>query len=65
MKQKQVNAVMTTSNRPFFAERKRIVELVSTHRLPAIYPQNEYVDEGGLMSYGVDSTICTRSPRVT
>ncbi len=54
MKQKQVNAVITTSNRPFFAERKRIVELVSTHRLPAIYPQNEYVDEGGLMSYGVD-----------
>jgi putative tryptophan/tyrosine transport system substrate-binding protein len=53
-KQKQVNALMTTSNRPFFAERKRIVELVSTHRLPAIYPQNEYVDEGGLMSYGVD-----------
>lgn len=56
MKQKQVNAVMTTSNRPFFAERKRIVELVSTHRLPAIYPQSEYVDEGGLMSYGVDFT---------
>ena len=54
MKQKRVNAVMTTSNRPFFAERKRIVELVNTHRLPAIYPQNEYVDEGGLMSYGVD-----------
>jgi putative tryptophan/tyrosine transport system substrate-binding protein len=54
MKQKQVNALMTTSNRPFFSERKRIVQLVNTHRLPAIYPQNEYVDEGGLMSYGVD-----------
>jgi putative ABC transport system substrate-binding protein len=54
MKQKQINAVMTTSNRPFFSERKRIVQLVNTHGLPAIYPQNEYVDEGGLMSYGVD-----------
>jgi sugar/nucleoside kinase (ribokinase family) len=27
-KQKQVNAIMTTSNSPFFAERKRIVELL-------------------------------------
>jgi putative tryptophan/tyrosine transport system substrate-binding protein len=53
-KQKQVNAIMTTSTRPFFAERKRIVELAGEHRLPAIYPQKEFVDEGGLMSYGSD-----------
>ena len=53
-KQKQVNAIMTTANRTFFAERKRIVELASKYRLPAIYFQKEFVDEGGLMSYGVD-----------
>jgi ABC-type uncharacterized transport system substrate-binding protein len=53
-KQKQVGAIMTTTTRPFFAERKRIVELAGKHRLPAIYPQKEYVDEGGLMSYGAD-----------
>jgi putative ABC transport system substrate-binding protein len=53
-KQKQVGAIMTTSNRPFFAERKRIVELAVKHRLPAIYFQKEFVDEGGLMSYGAD-----------
>jgi ABC-type uncharacterized transport system substrate-binding protein len=53
-KQKQVNAIMTTSNRPFFAERKRTVELAGKYRLPAIYIQKEFVDEGGLMSYGVD-----------
>ena len=52
--QKQVNAIMTIPTRPFFAERKRIVELAGKHRLPAIYPQKEFVDEGGLMSYGVD-----------
>jgi putative ABC transport system substrate-binding protein len=51
-KQKQVNAIMTTALRSFFAERKRIVELAGKYRLPAIYPQKEYVDEGGLMSYG-------------
>jgi putative tryptophan/tyrosine transport system substrate-binding protein len=54
--QKQVNAIMTIPTRPFFAERKRIVELAGKHRLPAIYPQKEFVDEGGLMSYGVDYT---------
>ena len=47
---------MTTVGSRFFAERKRIVELAAKYRLPAIYPQKEFVDEGGLMSYGVDYT---------
>jgi putative tryptophan/tyrosine transport system substrate-binding protein len=55
-KQKQVTAMMTTSNRLFFAERRRIVELAGKYRLPAIYWTREFVDEGGLMSYGVDYT---------
>ena len=45
---------MTQAGPRFFAERKRIVELAGKYRLPAIYPQKEYVDEGGLMSYGAD-----------
>jgi putative ABC transport system substrate-binding protein len=53
-KQKQVKAIMTQPTRPFFAERKRIVELAGKYRLPAIYFQKEFVDEGGLMSYGAD-----------
>jgi len=53
-KQKQVNAIMTMTTRAFFAERKRIVELAAKYRLPAIYFQREFVDEGGLMSYGAD-----------
>ena len=53
-KQKQVGAIMTTATRHFFAERKRIVELAEKYRLPAIYFQKEFVDEGGLMSYGAD-----------
>jgi putative ABC transport system substrate-binding protein len=52
--QKQVGAIMTTTATSFFAERKRIVELAGNYRLPAIYPQKEFVDEGGLMSYGAD-----------
>ena len=53
-KQKQVGAIMPISTSSFFAERKRIVELAVKYRLPAIYPQKEFVDEGGLMSYGAD-----------
>jgi putative ABC transport system substrate-binding protein len=53
-KQKQVGALMTYTSVLFFAERKLIVELATKHRLPAIYFQREFVDEGGLMSYGVD-----------
>jgi putative ABC transport system substrate-binding protein len=53
-KQKQVGAIMTTGAPFFLAERKRIVELAGKHRLPAIYFSKEFVDEGGLMSYGAD-----------
>ena len=54
-KQKQVGAITTTSLRVFFAERKPIVALAGKYRLPAIYGRKEYVDEGGLMSYGPDN----------
>lgn len=53
-KEKQVGAIMTITTRRFFAERKRIVELAGKYRLPAIYFQAEFVDDGGLMSYGAD-----------
>jgi ABC-type uncharacterized transport system substrate-binding protein len=53
-KQKKVGAIMTTPGRRFFAERKRIVEFAVKYWLPAIYPYKEFVDEGGLMSYGAD-----------
>ena len=53
-KQKQVNAIMTIAASRFLAERKRIVDLAGKYRLPAIYFQKEFVDEGGLMFYGAD-----------
>jgi putative ABC transport system substrate-binding protein len=45
---------MTLAGPRILAERKRIVELAAKHRLPAIYPAKEFVDAGGLTSYGVD-----------
>ena len=62
--QKQVGAIMPISTRPFFAERKRIVELAGKYRLPAIYFQKEFVDEGGLMFYGVDTADLYRRAAV-
>jgi ABC-type uncharacterized transport system substrate-binding protein len=55
-KQKQVGAIITTTTNFFFAERKRIVELAIKYRLPAIYSEKAYVDDGGLMSDGADDT---------
>jgi putative tryptophan/tyrosine transport system substrate-binding protein len=63
-KQKQVGAIMTMSTRPYFGERKRIVELARKYRFPAIYPDKEFVDEGGLMSYGADNTDLYRRAAV-
>ena len=53
-RQTKVDAIMISGGRAFFAERRRIVEFAGKQRFPAIYPQKEFVDEGGLMSYGAD-----------
>jgi len=36
----------------FVAQRRRLVELAVKARLPTIYWRRQFVDEGGLMSYG-------------
>jgi putative ABC transport system substrate-binding protein len=38
----------------FNNERRRVVDLATKDRLPAVYSWREFVDAGGLMSYGVD-----------
>jgi ABC-type uncharacterized transport system substrate-binding protein len=50
----KLDAIIPVSSPGYFAERKQIVELAAKYRLPAIYPQKEYVEEGGLVSYGVE-----------
>ena len=40
---------------PFFsAHRRALIKLADTNRLPALYEFRQYVEDGGLMSYGVD-----------
>jgi putative ABC transport system substrate-binding protein len=43
-------------NPVLFANRGRIVGFAQKNRLPALYPVREYVDVGGLMSYGASTT---------
>jgi putative tryptophan/tyrosine transport system substrate-binding protein len=63
-KQKQVGAIITMAGRRFSAERKRIVELAGKYRLPVIYPHKDYLEAGGLMSYGPDGTDLYRRAAV-
>jgi putative ABC transport system substrate-binding protein len=35
------------------ADRRRLVDLAAKHRLPAIYAQRQFVEAGGLASYGL------------
>jgi putative ABC transport system substrate-binding protein len=50
----QVNGIILASATVIFTERKRIVELASKYRLPAVYSDAAFVDEGGLLSYAND-----------
>jgi len=36
------------------SNQKRIADLATKNRLPAIYPRGDFVASGGLMSYGAD-----------
>jgi putative ABC transport system substrate-binding protein len=52
MHRDRVRALLFLTDGIFTSMRGRIVELATKSRLPAMYPQYEFVDDGGLMSYG-------------
>jgi putative ABC transport system substrate-binding protein len=45
-------AVLVLSDPLYFSERRRIAELATKHRVPTVFSRSEYVEAGGLMSYG-------------
>ena len=47
-------ALVVLPDAMFWNERARIVALAAESGLPAIYPEREYADEGGLLAYGVN-----------
>jgi putative ABC transport system substrate-binding protein len=52
---------MLVSADPLFTVRRaQLVALAARHRMPAAYPWREYVEAGGLMSYGTELTWAYR-----
>jgi putative ABC transport system substrate-binding protein len=54
MKAERASALIVLRNPLTTTHRARIVDLAATSRLPAMYGDREFVDAGGLMSYGVN-----------
>ncbi|MBM3221702.1 MAG: ABC transporter substrate-binding protein [Candidatus Rokubacteria bacterium] len=50
----QVDAIIAVEDHLTFTGRARIVEFAAMSRMPAIYGLREFVEAGGLMSYGTD-----------
>jgi len=46
------NELTLFSDAQFFSARQRIAELAAMHRFPAMYESRDFVDDGGLISYG-------------
>src|SRR6266403_2667090 len=53
------DAVLVLASSVLLSQRTRIIDLVIKNRVPAIYPNGEYVEDGGLMSYGPNMSICS------
>jgi ABC-type uncharacterized transport system substrate-binding protein len=51
-KAEEANAMYVLPSPTFSRHRARLAELAAKHRLPGIYEDKQYVDAGGLMSYG-------------
>jgi putative tryptophan/tyrosine transport system substrate-binding protein len=50
----RAGGLLVVQERLFVSHRQRIVELAARKRLPAMYGQSQFVDAGGLMSYGAN-----------
>jgi putative ABC transport system substrate-binding protein len=50
----RLNALLTLLDPLTTLHSKHIVELAAKNRLPAMYPTRQFVEEGGLMAYGVN-----------
>src|SRR5271157_4337495 len=56
----RIDVMIVLQTSMLLSERSRIAALAETTRLPAIYGYREHVDDGGLISYGVDLRACFR-----
>src|SRR5215467_14022142 len=50
----RLDALFVGAEPYFYSRRVQLVVLAASHRLPAIYSQRDFVEAGGLMSYGTN-----------
>ena len=55
-KKERAQALITTTGARINTQQRRVLDLAAKNRLPAIYHSSEFVEAGGLMSYGPDNT---------
>ena len=51
----RVDAVLVLAGPVVFSQRAQLADLAAKSRLPAIYPQTEFTEAGGLMYYGANT----------
>jgi len=54
MTSEHASALLVVSDSLFYGQRRQIVDLAARNMLPAMYSQKEFVDAGGLISYGAN-----------
>jgi putative tryptophan/tyrosine transport system substrate-binding protein len=64
MKRNHDQGVVVASPAFMFVHRKAVIDLAATHRIPAIYELQVFVEPGGLMSYGVNVSEMQRRAAV-
>jgi putative tryptophan/tyrosine transport system substrate-binding protein len=50
----RTRGLMVLTDIMFITHRRAVIDLATSHRRPAVYGEREYVNDGGLMSYGAN-----------
>jgi putative ABC transport system substrate-binding protein len=56
LKRDGAEAILMLSSSAFFADRQRLADLATRHRMPLVSPFREATDAGGLLAYGPNVT---------
>lgn len=60
MSKERPDAFLALMDISLLAHRKRILDFLAKNRVPAIFESKDWVEAGGLVSYGADSADVTR-----